>query len=62
MMNNESVLGALKASEEQADEVVGMVVVNDELLQQVSGGGYYWGRVFSLSAECMGFNCGSSRY
>jgi hypothetical protein len=56
MMNHETVLGALKASEAQADEVVGMVVVNDELLQQVSGGiGYGYFR--SISADCWGFSC-----
>jgi len=61
MMNNKSVLSALKDSEEQAEEVVGMVVVNDELLQNVSGGlrnGYF----YTISAECWGFSCNLNPY
>jgi hypothetical protein len=58
-MDKNSILNALKGNEDQTamDEKIGMVVVNEELLQQVSGG-YYWGRYYSLSAECMGFSCG----
>lgn len=57
-VNKNSILNALKSSEDQAavDEQIGMVVVNEELLQQVSGGAWY-GQYFSLSAECMGFSC-----
>ena len=45
----------------QAEEVVGMVVVNDELLQNVSGGlrnGYF----YTISAECWGFSCNLNPY
>ena len=60
-MNNMSILSALKDNEDQTamDETIGMVVVNEELLQQVSGA-YSWGRYYSLSAECMGFSCGGT--
>lgn len=58
-MDKNSILNALKSNDDQTamDEQIGMVVVNEELLQQVSGGAWY-GRYFSLSAECMGFSCG----
>jgi len=61
MTSNKSVLGALKDSEEQVEEIVGMVVMNDELLQQVSGGipnGY----INTVSAECWGFSCNLHPY
>ena len=61
MMTDKSVLGALKDSEAQADEVVGMVEVNAELLQQVSGGLGY-GYFKSISAECWGFSCNLNPY
>lgn len=53
-----SILDALKGVESQSavDEKIGMIMVNDELLQQVSGGVWY-GRIFSASAECWGFSC-----
>jgi len=57
-VDKNSILDALKSNQDQSamDEQIGMVVVNEELLQQVSGGAWY-GRYLSLSAECMGFNC-----
>lgn len=57
-MDKNSVLNALKSNDDQTamDEQIGMVVVNEELLQQVSGGAWY-GQYYSISAECMGFSC-----
>jgi len=37
------------------EELVGMVVINDELLHQV--GGASSGYICTISAECWGFSC-----
>lgn len=61
MMHSKSVLSALKDSEERTEEVIGMVVMNEELLQQVSGGIGY-GYIHTVSAECWGFSCNLHPY
>ncbi len=43
------------ADDAAVNDVLGMVVLNDELLNQVSGGVQFSGGFFcSVSAECMG--------
>ncbi len=55
-MSVNNILASLKTADEVAvNDVVGMVVLNDELLNQVSGGLMYSGGYFcSISAECNG--------
>lgn len=56
MTNN--VLASLKqhANESAIDEVLGAVVVNEELLDHVSGGLMGWGYMPTVSGECTGGN------
>ena len=58
-MNNKDILSALNASadDKAVNAVVGMVVLKDELLNQVSGGAWSSGYICTLSGECGGGNC-----
>jgi hypothetical protein len=58
-MNAMNILNAMKKSEqnqEAMNEVVGMVTINEELLNQVSGGvqAFSSGYICTISGECNG--------